>query len=118
MTGVPVPLAYHRLDAGRLYTRPFSRHPTDEPAGVLVLDEGQPHADMAAIRSRTGKVFRNLVEPNVSVIHLDEKLYGTLKPHVQTSQARRFEQNAVVQVAEGHVLSPVHQKSSADGMRL
>jgi hypothetical protein len=64
--------------AGKLYLKTIqyavcrhqsfhSRHTANESAGILILDECEANADMAAIASRAGQVFGNLVEAHVPV---------------------------------------------------
>jgi hypothetical protein len=74
----------------------YSWHPANKAARILVLDQRQPHADVAAAGPGAGEVFCHLVEAHVAVINLDKKLYGTLQPDVQTVQARRFQKHAIV----------------------
>jgi len=64
------------------------------------------------------KVFRHLIKPHVAVIHLQQKLYGTLQPHMKTAHTDGFKKDGVVQIPQYGVFKPSHQKSSADGMRL
>jgi hypothetical protein len=63
-------------------------------------------------------VLRDFVEVHVTVINLDEKLHGALQPDMQAAQARRLNDDAVIQVTQSRVFEPRHQKSSAEGMRL
>ena len=67
---------------------------------------------------RTGKVFRNLIELNVPVNDLQQKLDRALQSHMKAPLASGLNHHAIVQLPKRHVFQPRHQKSSADGMRL
>ena len=73
---------------------------------------------MAAPWGWAGKVFRDFVETNVSVIDFEEKLHRALQPDMQASQAGGLNKVVVIEIAQVGVFKPRHQKSSADGMRL
>jgi len=73
---------------------------------------------MAASRPWARQVFRNFIEAHVAVIDFDEELDGALQPDMQTSQTRRFQKHAVIQIPQRGIAPPIHQKSSADGIRL
>ena len=73
---------------------------------------------MAAARLWTGKVLGDLIKVNVSVNDFKKKLHRALQPYMQAPHAGGFDDDAVVQIPEGSIFQPSHQKSSADGMRL
>lgn len=95
-----------------------SRHPTHESARVLVLDQRQPNADVAAISFGTGKILGDFIETNVTMADLDQKLQWTLQPNVQAPDTRCFDDHPVIEVSQCGILQPSHQKSSAEGIRL
>ena len=96
----------------------FLRHPTDKSAGLFVFDECYLCPDMTAAHARTGKILRYFVHINVAVADFDEQLHRTLQPDVQAAHTSCFDDDAIVQVAQGCIFKPAHQKSSADGIRL
>jgi len=73
---------------------------------------------MTAARPWASQVSCNLIEAHVAVIDFDEELHGTLQPDMQTSETRRLQKHAVIQILERSVPLPIHQKSSAEGIRL
>jgi len=73
---------------------------------------------MTATHSWASEVLCDLVQMHVAVIDLDEKLHRALQPDVQAPDARRFDDDTIVQIAQRHIFEPRHQKSSAEGMRL
>ena len=93
-------------------------HPSYKPTRVLVLDERQTDTDMSAALLRAGQMLRHFVETHVAVNDLEKKLNWALQPDMQAPDAGRFDDDAIVQVSQGRVFEPGHQKSSAEGMRL
>jgi hypothetical protein len=68
--------------------RNHSWHPTDKPARVLVFDQRQPYADMAATRPWASQVFGDFIKAHVAVGDLYKKLHRALQPYMQTPHAR------------------------------
>ena len=73
---------------------------------------------MPTTGSRASKIFRNLIELNVPVNDLQQKLDRTLQPHMKAPLTSGLNHHAIVQIPKRHVFQPRHQESSADGMRL
>jgi len=73
---------------------------------------------MAAIPTWTCQIARDFIETDVAMRDLQEQLHGTLEPDMKTPDAGGLDQHLVIEIAEGCVFEPRHQKSSADGIRL
>jgi hypothetical protein len=73
---------------------------------------------MAAACFWASEVLGDFIHINVAVNDFKKKLNGALQPDVQASYARSLDDDGVVQIAEGGIFEPRHQKSSADGIRL
>jgi hypothetical protein len=93
-------------------------HPPNKPTRVLVLDKRQPNAHVPAALAGAAQVFCDLIKANVAMNYLEKQLDGALHPDIKAPDARCLDNDSVIQIPQGGIFEPRHQKSSADGMRL
>lgn len=98
--------------------RRLSWHSAHKAARILIFYQRKPNAHMTASWPWACEMVRHFVQANITVIDFYEKLNGALHPGVQTSLASRLDNHRVVQISEGGIFKPAHQKSSAEGIRL
>ena len=53
---------------------------------------------MTASLPWAGEVLCNLIEPHVAMVYFQQKLQGTLKPHMKAPHTGGFDKDGVVQV--------------------
>jgi len=73
-----------------------SWHSTDKAAAILLLYKAQAHAHMPTTGPRARKIFRNFIESNVTVNYFEQKLHGTLQPHMQAPHTGCLDDDAVI----------------------
>jgi hypothetical protein len=95
-----------------------SRHASHKPTCFFVFDKREPNAYMAATLLGASEVLGDFIKVNVAMNDLYKKLYRALQPYMQAPHTSRLDDEAIVQIPQGSIFKPCHQKSSADGIRL
>lgn len=73
---------------------------------------------MAAIAAWTREVICHFFERHIPVVHFQQELKRALQPGMQATDAGGFNNRCPLHIPKLGVISPRHQKSSAEGMRL